>query len=87
MREDSLIQYDGLLRLPRKTHHRKYVGESLYAETDRSVSHIGSLGFGNRIIIDINHAIQILDDRIGDFAELLEIESAVLDECGKSQRL
>ena len=71
--KDVLVQLSSLRTLPRISHHAEHVGQTLDTDTDRTMSHVGVLGFLDGIVVDIDNLVQVVCNLLRDLDKLLEI--------------
>ena len=72
--EDELIDLESLIGLEGQAHHLEGVGETLNANTNRSVAHVGITSFDNGVEVAINDLVQVLGNTLSDAMEGLVVE-------------
>lgn len=72
--ENILVQLFGLVAVKRHPHQYKHIRQALDADTDGSIFHIADTRLLRRIEIDVDHAVQVRRDDLGDAVQRLEIE-------------
>ena len=72
--EDVLVQLTRLLGLERELHHLEGVGQSLHADADRAVAHVGPAGLLHRVEVPVDHTVEVLGNDLGDVPEIFEVE-------------
>ena len=55
-------------------HNLESISESLNADTNGSVSHVGVLSLDNGVVVPVNNAVKILSYALSDLVEVLEVE-------------
>lgn len=78
--EDLDVQFLGGLRVERHAESHESISETLNTNTNRSVAHVRSAGFWDGVVVDVDDAVKVIGDDLGNFMELLEVVFAILDE-------
>jgi hypothetical protein len=80
---DSLEYLDvelfSALGLERKSQSHESVGESLNTNTDGAMTHVGTTGFRDWVVVDVDDSIEVESYNLGDVMELLKVVFAVSD--------
>lgn len=84
--EDLDIKLLRFWRVEWHAQRHERVGEALYTDTDGTVAEVGSTGFRDGVIVDVDDAIEVICDGLGDGVELLKVIFAIGDEGGESER-
>jgi hypothetical protein len=84
--EDVLVQLLRLGRLEGEAQRHERVGKALAADTDRAVAHVRALGLLDGVVILVDDPVQVHRQDLDDLVEHLEVERAVLNEGGQSDR-
>ena len=71
--EDVLVELPSLGRLEGVAHDHEGVGESLDADSDGAVAHVGAAGLLDGVEVLVNDPVKVLGDDLGDLIELLEV--------------
>ncbi|KAH3685491.1 hypothetical protein WICPIJ_003538 [Wickerhamomyces pijperi] len=71
--EDLNVQLLGLFRFERQSQDHESIGQTLDTQGNWSVSHVGSSGFWDRVVVTVNDSVQVLGDNLGDLVQLLKV--------------
>lgn len=72
--EDQSVYVSSLFILKGDLHLLVSVSEPLNTNADRAMSHVGILGFLNRVVVSVNYPVQIPRDSLCDFVKKLVVE-------------
>ena len=70
----------GFRGIERHSQCQKRICQPLHTNPDRSMTHVGTTGLDNRIIIDIDYFVEIECNDFSNIVQLLEIKFAVIDK-------
>mmetsp|Transcript_43526 Transcript_43526/g.93229 ORF Transcript_43526/g.93229 Transcript_43526/m.93229 type:complete len:535 (+) Transcript_43526:75-1679(+) len=86
--ENVRVQLLGLLALEGEPHHEESVSQTLNAETNGSVPHVGVAGLREGVVVPVNDLVQVASDDLCHFVEALEVVllTSLLDECWQGDR-
>ena len=88
--EDSIenlqVELSSLGRVEREAQRHERVRESLDSNSDRAVTHVAVLGLLDRVVINVDDAVQVERDSLDNVVEFLKVVNAVLDERWESDR-
>ena len=89
MLEDELVELRSFRRFPRKPQYGEHIRQPLDAQSNRSVAHVGPFRLHRRVVVHVNHPIEIAHHRTDTLTQTLEIidvsQGGFLDhECRKS---
>ena len=60
--------------------HHESVSKALHTDPNRSMTHVGLPRFGDGIVVDVDDAVQVECDDLGNIVQLLEVVLAVGDK-------
>ena len=84
--EDLDIESLGLGRVKGHVEGHEGIGKTLYTDSDGSVSEVRVLGLDDRVVVDVDDAVEVEGDNLGDLVKLLEVVDALLDVGGEGDR-
>jgi len=84
--EDLEVELARLGRVEGEAECHEGVGEALHTDADGAVAHVAVLGLLDRVVVDVDDAVEVVGDDLGDVVELLEVVLAVLDEGREGDR-
>jgi hypothetical protein len=86
--ENLNVKMLGLGRVEREAQSQESVCETLDTNGNRSVAEVALASLRHRIVIDIDDFVQVLDDHLANFVELVEIIRAIVhvNICRKGER-
>jgi len=82
--EDLDVQLLCLRRVKRHLQRHKSICETLNAETNGTMPHVGVARFGNGVEVDIDDTVKVEGYNLADIMKLLEVVYTIFDKCGKS---
>jgi len=78
--EDLNVKFLGSCGFEWHAQHHEGVSKTLHTNPNRSMAHIGRPRFGDGVVVDIDDAIQVECDDLGNIVQLLEVVLAVGDK-------
>ncbi len=86
--EHLAVQLARLGRLERHAQGQEGVGQALDADADGAVAHVAVAGLGDGVVVDVDDAVEVAHDDLGDLVQLGEVVGAgvVVDEGRQGQR-
>ena len=75
--EDLNVEFLGSCGVERHAKHHESICETLHADSDWPVAHVGLPRFGDRVVIDVDNSIQVVGDNFSNVVQLLEVVLAV----------
>ncbi|KAH3661623.1 hypothetical protein OGAPHI_006472 [Ogataea philodendri] len=74
--EDLDVQLSGFVTVERQSQLHESISETLDTNSNWSVTHVGSSGLWNRVIVSVNDLVEVLGDNLGDLVQLLKVVPA-----------
>lgn len=86
--EDPNVKLLGLGRVEGHAKSKEGICQALDTDADGTMAHVAVVSFFDRIVIDVDDLVQVANNRLGNFVELLEVVFAIVhvDERRKSER-
>ena len=84
--EDLQVQLPGFHRVEREAEDHKGIGQTLNAKADGPMAHVGFARLRYGVVVDIDDAVEVARNYLGDIVELLEVVLTVVDEGRDGER-
>jgi prophage tail gpP-like protein len=84
--EDMDVELFGLGRVEWHAQSHEGVGKTLHADTDGTVTEVGTTGLRSRVVVDVDDTVQIVCHDPGNLAKLLEVKLTILDVSRQGNR-
>lgn len=82
--ENLLVEQPGLRAVEGHAQSHEGISEALDTDADGTVAHVGLASLGNGVVVDVDDAVQVERDHLGDVVKLLEVVRLVgADEGGE----
>ena len=84
--ENLDIELLGLWRIKGHAKCHEGIGETLHTNTNGAMTEVRTTCFRDGVVVDVDDAVQIIGDDLGDIVQFLEVVLAVDDEGWESKR-
>jgi hypothetical protein len=81
--EDLAVEHLGLHAVEGIAHEDEGVRQALHADADGAVAHVAAARLGDRVVVLVDHAVEVAGELVGDLEELVVIELALVHELGQ----
>mmetsp|Transcript_49811 Transcript_49811/g.61169 ORF Transcript_49811/g.61169 Transcript_49811/m.61169 type:complete len:315 (-) Transcript_49811:806-1750(-) len=78
--KDVFVELPCLITLKGQLQHQESIRQALHPEAHWPVPQIGTTCLFHRIVVSIDHLIQVFGDHLGHLVELLEVEGIAINE-------
>ena len=78
--EDLNVEFLGSCRVEWHAEHHKSIGKSLNTNSDGSMAQVGFLCFRDGVVVDVDDAVKVKCDNLGNIVQLLEVVLPMGDE-------
>lgn len=80
--EDFDVQVLCLRRIKRHAKSHEGISKTLDSQTYRTMAHVRTTSFWDRVVIDVDDTVQVVGDHFGDIVQFLEIVLSI-DNVGR----
>ena len=84
--EDLQVELTSFGRIERESESHESVSETLYSDSDRSVTHVAVLCLLDGVVDDVDNSVQVESNCLDDVVKFLEVVNSVFDEGRESDR-